>query len=339
VLAVAVAAGLVARHRWPVPTLAATLAIAAVVIGADDATGAISLPALIIVYTLAQRGDRSRPLALAALAALVLALARGLLQRHGWSDGRTVAEPVLALAALFLGWAVRSHRDYITEIEDRARSADQTRDEVARLIARELHDVIAHTIAMISIQAGVGAHVIEEQPERAAEALRTIKQTSKEALRELRSILGVLRRDEADARGPDPGLDQLDVLVSTTIEAGIPTEVVVGGARAPLPASVDLAAYRIVQESLTNVLRHAGPAAACVSLAYRPDVLMVVVEDDGRGDAPRGAEAASAVHDRNGHGIPGMRERVHALGGELETGPKDGGGFRVRATLPIPVRS
>ncbi|PZS20224.1 MAG: hypothetical protein DLM54_05860, partial [Acidimicrobiales bacterium] len=151
-------------------------------------------------------------------------------------------------------------------------------------IARELHDVVAHSIAMINVQAGVAAHVISEQPDEAARALVAIKGASKEALRELRTILDVLRQaDEGDSMAPAPGLSQLDALVSTTTQAGLPTMLTVSGAARRLAPIVDLAAYRIVQESLTNVLRHAGPASASVSVTYRADDVVIAVEDDGRG--------------------------------------------------------
>jgi len=341
VLAALLVAG---RHRWPLSAFAGTLALAVLVIGLASPSGAISLPVVIVVFTLAQIEGRRRAVVLALTAGLALALARGFLQYRGWSDARTALEPALALAALFLGWAVSSRRAYIAEIEARAAQVELTHEEEARRqvdaerlrIARELHDVLAHSIATINVQAGVAAHVLPEHPEHAAQALRTIKATSKEALRELRGILGLLREaDEVELREPAPGLSQLDRLIDATSHAGVPTHLAIAGERRPLPATVDLAAYRIVQESLTNVLRHAGGASAVVAIAYADDEMTVSVDDDGRG--PEGGSPATNGHGpkAHGHGILGMRERAHAIGGELEAGPREHGGFRVHARLPV----
>jgi signal transduction histidine kinase len=344
-LSVLAALAVAFRRRWPLGVLAATLAIALLVIAVASPTGAISLPVVVAVYTLAQVQERRRAALMALAAGVALALARGLLQYRGWSDARTAVEPALTMAALFLGWALASHRAYVAEIEDRAARAERTREQEARRrvdaerlrIARELHDVLGHGIATISIQAGVAAHVLHDRPEEAEQALNTIKATSREALHELRGILGVLRpAGEAEPRDPAPGLGQLDALLAGTNDAGLATRVVVSGERRPLPATVDLAAYRIVQESLTNVLRHAGQAHALVGIAYDDAQVAITVEDDGH--APQApARAARNGHDpaRAGHGIAGMRERAHALGGDLEAQTRAEGGFRVHARLPI----
>lgn len=334
---------LVGRRRWPLAVFAGTLVVAIAAIASASPTGAISLPVVIAVYTLAQVEERRRAALAALLAGVALALARGLLQYRGWSDARTVLEPALTLAALFLGWALSSQRAYITEIEARAVQAERTREEEARRqvdaerlrIARELHDVLAHGIATINVQAGVAAHVLQDNPEHAEQALRTIKATSKEALHELRGILGVLRAaDEGEPREPAPGLSQLERLVDAASHAGVPTRVRISGERRALPASVELAAYRIVQESLTNVLRHAGPASALVAITYGEDAMTLSVDDDGRGEAAAAPFAAGRQPRARGHGILGMRERAQTLGGELEAGPRENGGFRVRARLP-----
>jgi signal transduction histidine kinase len=337
VLAAAIVAG---RRRWPLAVFVFTLAIALLAIALASPSGAISLPVLIAIYTLAQVEQRRRAVLLALGAGIALALARGLFQYKGWSDARTAVEPALALAALFLGWALASHRAYIAEIQARAAQAERTREEEARRrvdaerlrIARELHDVLAHGIATINVQAGVAAHVLPERPERAAEALRTIKATSKEALRELRGILGVLREaDASEPREPTPGLSQIERLVDATSDAGVPTDVRISGQRRALPATVDLAAYRIVQESLTNVLRHAEGASALVAIGYSEQEMTISVEDDGHA----GTSSADSNANGHGHGILGMRERAHALGGELDAGPRADGGFRVYARLPV----
>jgi signal transduction histidine kinase len=338
---------LTARRRWPLAVFAGTLALAVTAIAAAPPTGAISLPVVIAIYALGQVEGRRRSVLLALLAGVALALARGLLQYQGWSDARTAVEPALALAGLFLGWAVSNRRAYIAEIEARAAQAERTREEEAarqvareRLrIARELHDVLAHGIATINLQAGVAAHVLHERPEHAAEALRTIKATSREALQELRGILGVLREaGESEPREPAPGLTQLDRLIDATSQAGVATRVRISGERRALPATVDLAAFRIVQESLTNVLRHAGPTNALVAISYAEDLITVSVDDYGCGGA-RHPPDTSGYHRLGapGHGILGMRERAHTLGGELEAGPRGDGGFRVRARLPVAV--
>ena len=206
------------------------------------------------------------------------------------------------------------------------------RDEQLR-IARELHDVIGYSFAAISVQAAAAAHTLETRPRQAAAALRAIQTASAEALHEFRAILGVLR-DVSDERpqAVAPGLARLDDLADTMRRAGLATVVSVIGRPRPLAAEVDLAAYRIVQESLANVLHHAGPARVSVFVVYERDRLLVEVVDDGNGDGVR-VEAGRAHH-----GIAGMRERAESLGGSLEAGARRDGGFRVRAVLPVAGR-
>jgi signal transduction histidine kinase len=196
-------------------------------------------------------------------------------------------------------------------------------------IARELHDVVAHGFAAIALHAGVAEHVMDDRPEQVGEALRAIKAVSGEAARDLRAILGVLRRaDDGRSAAASRGVGGLDALAATASSAGVPTRVAISGRPRPLLAAVDQAAYRIVQESLTNVLRHAGPASASVRVAYEPNRLVVEVVDDGRSRVADGSPGT-------GHGIAGMRERALAFGGQLEAGKRSGGGFRVRASLPF----
>jgi signal transduction histidine kinase len=189
-------------------------------------------------------------------------------------------------------------------------------------LALELHDVVGSAVAMISLQAAAAERLLQERPDQALVALSEIKRASDEVLRELRAILGGLRSPSDGA----PGTARIGSLVDATTKAGIPTRLTVSGRRRPLPVDLDLAAYRIVQESLTNVLRHSSAASASVLVAYGRDRLRVEVEDDGVG---RGESASP------GYGIIGMRERAVALGGELDAGPRPGAGFRVRATLPL----
>jgi signal transduction histidine kinase len=199
-------------------------------------------------------------------------------------------------------------------------------------LARDLHDVVSYSFATISVQAGAALHRAQERPELAVEALEAIRSASKEALNEFRGLIARLRRiEEPEAASSPAGLGRLEALGATTTAAGVTTTVRVEGRPRPLPAAVDAAAYRIVQESLANVLRHARAASALVTIRYERDRLSLEVSDDGR-------SAVLADRDRSdgsGHGIAGMRERADALGGELEAGSRAEGGFCVRARLPI----
>jgi signal transduction histidine kinase len=204
-------------------------------------------------------------------------------------------------------------------------------------IARELHDVVSHSIGVISVQAGVAAHLLERRPDKAGKALATIRQASDEALDELHAMLGVLRQPDGDAPlSPAPGLAQLGALVAQAQAAGLEVQVDAEGA-ANLPPAVDLAGYRIVQESLTNVVRHAGATRATVTVAADGDTLLVEVSDDGTGAPAAGNGNGNGNGTRQG--IVGMRERARALGGTLEAGPRPEGGFRVSARLPTGGRS
>jgi signal transduction histidine kinase len=233
-------------------------------------------------------------------------------------------------------------RLHLREVEQRAEEAERTRDEVARRraveerlrIARELHDSLTHSISVIQVQAGVAVHLTRKRGEEVPPALLAIHEAGADAARELRATLGVLRSQDSDpAEDCDgSGLGQLDNMVTRARSAGLPVTVTVTGTRRPLPPAVDQAAYRIVQEALTNTSRHAGladggQASACVLLHYAKDALTVQVHDDGNGFATTSAGP--------GLGLMGMRERVSALGGRLHAGPREGGGFQVRAELPV----
>jgi signal transduction histidine kinase len=196
-------------------------------------------------------------------------------------------------------------------------------------IARELHDIVAHNISVINVQANTALHLMDRQPERARSALQTINDVSKQALVELRSVLGVLRAVDEDApRSPAPSLAHLDELLESARAAGLAVAVEEIGVPQPLPSEVDLAAYRIIQEALTNTARHSGSKGAVVRVSYGEHDLVIEVDDDGARQAP-------ASSNGSGSGILGMGERVAALGGHLEAGAKGGGGFRVRACVPI----
>jgi signal transduction histidine kinase len=251
--------------------------------------------------------------------------------------------------------ASRVWRLHLREVEQRAEEAERTRDEVARRmaveerlrIARELHDSLTHSISVICVQSGVAVHLARKRGEEVSPALLAIQEASADAARELRTTLGVLRSDED---GDSSGLGHLDKLAARARAAGLPVTVTVSGAERALPPEVDQAAYRIVQEALTNVSRHAGRAgdgdgqvSASVHLRYASDTLEIQVDDDGVGvghgnhtvNGSRTGNGASHGADAGrGLGLIGMRERVTALGGRLRAGPRDGGGFRVRAEIP-----
>jgi signal transduction histidine kinase len=230
---------------------------------------------------------------------------------------------------------------HVREVEQRADEAERTRDEAARhkameerlRIARELHDSLTHSISVIRVQAGVAVHLARKRGEDVPPALLAIQEAGADAARELRTTLSVLRSEED---GDCSDLGQLDSLVARARAAGLPVTVTVSGAERALPPEVDQAAYRIVQEALTNVSRHAGRACASVHLHYTPDTLAVQVDDDGTGTRT-GTSTGTSTGPRSagpGLGLIGMRERVAALGGRLHAAPRDGGGFQVRAEFP-----
>jgi signal transduction histidine kinase len=229
----------------------------------------------------------------------------------------------LAVGAWALGEAARSRRVAIDEAARRAVSEEQAR------VARELHDVIAHTVSVIVVQAAAADEVFDEHPDQARGALRSIEQAGRDAMAELRRVLGAVRPEtSAEPAPPQPGLDRLDDLAAPLRAGGLQVVVRREGPLAALPAGIELSAYRIVQEALTNTLRHARATRAEVTLRYGVDALDVDVRDDGR--------AAPAVEGANGgHGLAGMRERAALLGGTLEAGRLPRGGYRVHARLPI----
>jgi signal transduction histidine kinase len=245
------------------------------------------------------------------------------------------------MAVAFTVWQV-----HLREARRRAEEAERTKDEAAQRrameerlrIARELHDSLTHSISVIQVQAGVAVHLARKRGEEVPPALLAIQEAGADAVRELRATLGVLRSEED---GDGTGLGQLDGLVARARAAGLPVTVAVTGAKRPLPPEVDQAAYRIVQEALTNVSRHAGHARTSVLLHYTPEVIAIQVDDDGNGSSAGASTSAGAGASSAGPGLGlvGMRERVSALGGQLHAGPQDDGGFQVRAELPARVAS
>jgi signal transduction histidine kinase len=331
---------LAARRRFPETVLALCVASGLAVAALGVPPIVLGLAILVAVYSVAAYGDRW--VSLAGLAAAELGSAAVQLTPGRFQTPTVVSNALVIGAAWLLGHFVGVRRAYTARLE-RTAELERTRAEQARRavaeerlrLARELHDVVAHSISVIAVQSGVGAHVAQTQPEEAAKALAAIEATSRAALIELRRLLGVLRQ-EGEPQGdlaPVPGLADLDSLLAEVAKAGLGVRLRVEGTPSPLPAGVDLSAYRIVQEALTNVVKHAGPARAQVTIRYRDQEVMVEVTDDGRGVAAPTSNGRARV----GHGLIGMRERVQVFGGDLEVGPGPVGGFRVAARLPFAV--
>jgi signal transduction histidine kinase len=328
---------LVWRNRWPLAVLAVS---AAAVLGftlLGYVNGAALLAPAAAVYALATNMSAVRALAASVVTLAALLAATAFRNPFGTSTGGTVVVlPVLFAAVCLGGIAVANRRAFVASIQARADAeAAQRIDEERLRIARELHDVVAHAMSTINVQASAAATVLTERPDAAADALQAIRTASKNGLRELRAILNVLRQaDDAEPTAPTPSLAQVDALIEGASQAGLPTTLSVTGAPAALPAGVDLAAYRIIQESLTNAIRHAGPATATVALTYRSGGLLIKVTDTGRGPAAGVRDLGSAAAASQGHGLVGMRERAAAAGGTFQAGPAPGGGFAVAAELP-----
>jgi signal transduction histidine kinase len=353
---------LVVRRRWPAPVFITAALVSLVYYTVDFSDGPGWIGLFIALYTLTAYGDGRRSLLTAGVGITVLTT--------GWLVAAADTEPAAAIGWVFfriaasvlaaaMGESIRSRRVIAAEAQERARQAERTREEEARSrvdaerlrIAREVHDTVAHAIAIINVQAGVTAYLLGKRPERAREALVTIEQTSAQALHEMRAILGVLR-DSDNGRVPHPGLEQINELTAMAREAGLDIKLERGSPSAPLPSAVDSTAYRILQESITNVIRHVGPTRVTVALDYGTDVLELRVADEGGRDAPDHAAAgpdalaghrAGTVNGSSagpGRGIVGMRERCGLLGGELTAGPRQCGGFEVKARLPLaPART
>ena len=327
---------LAVRRRYPVPVYAVTFLCTAGYVLLGYPFGPIWFSMILALATLVMAGQR-----VAALVAITVGYVTFTWLPYvvGVEDAPSVAAAVGLAAWLLLLLAIA---EVLRARRDRAEAAERTREEESRRrvteerlrIARELHDVVAHNISMINLQSGVALHLIDENPDQARTALAAIKDASKETLVELRSVLGVLRQvDEASGasapRDPAPGLSRLPDLVSQANAAGLRVRSTVEGAPRPLGASLDLAGFRIVQEALTNVTRHAGPSVAAeVRVVYGPRELAVEVVDEGSGAASPGSSVGS------GNGLTGMRERAESLGGRFEAGPRPGFGWRVRATMP-----
>jgi signal transduction histidine kinase len=327
-------ASLIARRRYPVGVLAVTLAVA-IWPGVASQARPVWIALIVAFFTAVQARQRA-----AAIASLVIGYAASIWPpwligtRGHASAGFAVG---LALGLLFL----LAVAEVIRARGQRAAALEHSRQEELRRrageermrIARDLHDVVAHNISVINVQANTALHLMDRQPDRARSALTTINEVSGQALVELRSVLGVLRAvDEEAPRAPAPGLARLGDLADTAAAAGLAVRVEASGQRTRLPADVDLAAYRIVQEALTNTARHSGGTNATIRIVYGEDALVVDVYDDGALRPPGGPPGQPRGA---GSGIAGMTERAAALGGTLQARPRPGGGFAVRARLPL----
>ena len=338
VLLVVACAALVVRRRAPVAVWLVTLTAAALSVALLEGPAPAIVAAMVAVYTIATLRP-PRTAVLAAIATpLVLIGTYVTVSSLPWLNEATYTLAAVSAMACAIGFAVKGNRAVLAAAEERARVAELTRDEEAQRrvteerlrIARELHDVVAHHIAVINVQSGVARHLLESDPEAAAEALTHVREASGVVLSEMSTILGLLRTpDDTATDQPAPGLAQVDALVDSVRRSGTTVTVRTSGAPRELAPGTDLAAYRIVQESLTNAGKH-GAGTAEVAVEYRADALVIDVSNA----IPAGQVIAS---DGTGHGLVGMRERVAALGGRLDAGARDDGRFVVHAELPVGV--
>ena len=334
------AAPLIVRRIWPVPVFGAILAasVPAVLWNEHLIPGAALLVALYTVAAL-----QPRRAALACTGVLGLALSAALIRFGGsgwWYEAIFLSG--LVAAALALGLYSVTHRAYLAELHDRADRLEHERDQQAALavaaerarIAREMHDIVAHHLTVMVTLSEAAVAASASSPERAADVMRSVSATGRRALADTRRVLGVLRQSPdqgpGDALQPVPDLTQLDSLIERVRSAGLDTTLEIHGRVPDVPVGVQLTAYRLVQEALTNTLKHGGPGArASVRLRYLPGELLIEIDDDGAGDATAPAQQAA------GGGLLGMRERVHAYGGDVQAGPRRPGGWRVSARLRL----
>ncbi|QKV91427.1 sensor histidine kinase [Streptomyces sp. NA02950] len=334
---------LLVRHSHPRLAVFGTAAVTLVYLGAGYPYGPVFLSVVIACLAAVAAGQR-----IAAWSALGLLWAGHLLIGHWlyrWlppsgdgpaSWGQELGVAAWATAIVAASELVRVRREqWARERAERAAAARRRADEERLRIARELHDVLAHSISVIHVQAGVGLALLDQDPEQARTALTTIKAASKEALGEVRQVLDTLRTSGAAPRSPAPGLDRLGELTEQAASAGLTVEVAEEGVRTALPPGTDLAAFRIVQEALTNVVRHSGSRTARVRLRWSPDELELRVDDEGPATGDGVGEGAVDRRPGGGNGLVGMRERAAAFGGTVEAGPRPDGGFRVRARIPL----
>ncbi|MFF3661518.1 sensor histidine kinase [Streptomyces olivochromogenes] len=348
-IAVVLSAVVALRRLMPEKMLvvAAVAGIAQVVLDVPPAPADFAM--LVIIYTVAADGARwaSRLGLIGGLCAATVGQLRWPLRDEGPLGAVLIVifQTVPFALAWVLGDSIRTRRAYLAQLEERAARLEKEREAQAKVavaaerarIARELHDVVAHNVSVMVVQADGAAYVMDAAPEQARKALETISGTGRQALAEMRRLLGVLRTGEHQESGeyvPQPDVEQLDDLIEQCRTSGLPVDFKVEGTPRPLPSGVELTAYRIVQEALTNTRKHGGPnAGASVRLVYFDDGLGLLVEDDGKGAPHELYEEGGA--DGQGHGLIGMRERVGMVGGTLDAGPRPGGGFRISALLPL----
>lgn len=331
------------RTQWPLAVLG-TVALGSVIyLALARSTPAFILPTVVALYTVGVRGSRRRALLVAAsLLPGVVFVVLVFRPEDGVALPQILEELSQTGFALAVGEAIRSRREYAQAVLDReqreahARELEAHRwiDEERVRIARDVHDVVAHSIATISTQASVGVHVASRDPERALEALRAIKLVSNRALHDLRHALGALR-DPADdgSMPPTPSMQGVAELIEQARATGLPVELRMQGAHTEMPAALQVAIYRIIQEGLTNVMRHAGGARATVEVAVAAGEVAVEIGNDGSGAPTPDSEVGTRS------GLAGMSERASALGGSLEAVAQPGGGFRVRAVMPVALEA
>ena len=358
---------LVARRRVPYLVLLVSAAAAEAYLvryQGHHAEMVLAAP-LIALYTVAEASSRRHSLVIGVLAVLALAGLHMLLKPSSPLGADNLALAALGGLAVAAGDASRSRRAYLAEVEARARHAEADREaEAARRvteerlrIARDLHDVVGHHLALIHVQAGVAVHMLDAPPAQARQALAHISAASKQALGELSDTIGLLRQPGEQAAPTEPvtGLAGVRELLTSFRRSGLTITEQTDGPVRPIAVAADLTAYRVIQESLTNVRKHAGPTTVAVRLTYRPEALRIVIDNlagtdpahrqaaQGRagttGDARAGTDPAAPARAGSGHGIVGMRERVTALGGSLRAGPRPDGGYRVSVDLPLAARS
>ncbi|MFI6652789.1 sensor histidine kinase [Streptomyces sp. NPDC050529] len=340
------------RRRAPekMLLLAIAMGVAQLVIGVRPTLANFAM--LVITFTVATVGERwaSRLSLACSLCAAGVSQLRWPEQEgapRGWAESvfLVVVMTVPFVLAWVLGDSMRTRRAYFDQLEERAARLEREREAQSKVavaaerarIARELHDVVAHNVSVMVVQADGAAYVMDAAPDQARQALETISSTGRQALAEMRRLLGVLRTGDTPETGeyvPQPDVDQIEDLIEHVRAAGLAVDFKIEGTPRSLPSGVELTAYRIVQEALTNTRKHGGPnAGASVRLVYFDDGLGLLVEDDGRGAAHELYEDGGA--DGAGHGMIGMRERVGMVGGTLDAGPRPGGGFRISALLPL----
>ena len=328
------------RRRHPEQVLSA-VGVATLVFYAsryETTTGGIGV--MVALYTVASLCSRRTSLVSAATTAVALAVLLAIAEDV--SADIVISNYVIFGTAWILGDNIRTRRAYTANLEERAARLEHDREESSRRaaaeererIARELHDIVAHSVSVMVVQAGAARRVLEAKasPAPARDALRQIEDTGRSALTDMRRMLGILRNpDEIADLSPQPGLAHLDPLIAQATEAGVPVDYEILGRPRPLPSGMDLSAYRIVQEALTNTIKHAGPARARVVVRYEHDRVEIEVFDDGRG------AARDLQKSNGGHGLVGMKERAGLYGGKLKAGPRAGGGYSVKVTLPLEI--